>query len=169
MRTIKFTFPFFLAFIYLSFTPAKLVANTSVASADLTGTWVMSGIETNDVIEIYMSKSRMESLEDAKAKKEEMVTIPLKKVLMRELSIGNTKFVFKNGSFDFYRSASLTFSGKWSLSSDQLILKYSSSKSDKAKQEESVKENKILKLTDKLLVLESESHGKMVTFTFVKK
>ena len=140
-------------------------SSISVSASDLAGTWVLNAIDANDIIEISVNKSNSESIDNTGAQKtkSQKMSIPLKKILQNELSIGNTKFVFSNGAFDFYRKSNLTFSGNWLLNADELTLKYNSGNF------ENIKNNKILKLTDKILMMESESYGKKVVFTFIKK
>ena len=168
MKKINFILPLLL-FIFSSTLIVKVKANThstttAVSASDLTGTWIMSNIEANDMIEIAVSEQRSEPIDNSgKTKQAETMSIPLKKILLKELSLGNTKFVFSNGTFSFYRKTSLTFSGNWTLNADQLTLKYKSGNG------ESIKLNKIIKLTDNLLIMESESYNKKVIFTFTKK
>lgn len=168
MRKIKFILPLFFVFFSSMFLSVNIMAenkSTSISTADLNGTWIMSGIEANDIVEIYITKDRTEKADNSgvEKNKSEKVSIPLKKILQNELSIGNTKFVFNNGTFDFYRKSSLTFSGNWVLNANELTLKFKSANN------ENVKHNKIITLTDKLLVMESESYNKKVVFTFIKK
>lgn len=138
---------------------------TSVSSSDLSGTWILNSIEANDIIEININKQSSESIDKNGVQKQQSqkMSLPLKKILQNELSLGNTKFIFNNGTFDFYRKTTLTFSGNWTLNADELSLKYKSGNN------ENVKHNKIIKITDKILIMESESYGKKVIFTFVKK
>lgn len=147
-------------------TNAKAKSSSLIISvSELSGTWILNSIDANDIIQISINKESSESIDNngVQKKQSEKMNIPLKKILQKELSIGNTKFIFSNGKFDFYRKSNLTFSGNWLLNADELTLKYNSGNF------ENIKNNKILKLTDKILMMESESYGKKVVFTFIKK
>ncbi|MDB5226064.1 MAG: hypothetical protein JWN78_257 [Bacteroidota bacterium] len=143
----------------------KSEANTYSGSS-LIGTWVISGIDSKDSLTVYKSNERLVSTEDAKKKSAEVVLkISMKKVLEKDLKIGVTRFIFGDNTYEFYKDSKLTFSGHWSLNdqTNQLLLDFGTG------EDLHTKENKIIKLTDKLLIMESESHNKKVILTFNKK
>jgi hypothetical protein len=147
-----------------SFSTGKLLSTSSRNL--LIGTWGLSEIESKDSLTVYKSNERLESTEDAKKKSAEVVLkIPMKKVMEKELKIGITKFIFSDQTYEFYRDSKITFSGSWNLNdqTNQLILHFGKG------EDEHTKENKIIKLTDNLFVIESESHNKKITLTFIKK
>ena len=168
MKKILITTSIYFLMFCAVFNVANVAAknnSNSISISDLSGTWTLDNIDANDIIDINISKQNNEAIDNNGVQKKQFqkMSIPLKKILQNELSIGNTKFIFNNGTFDFYRKTKLTFSGNWSLNTDELSLKYKSGIN------ENVKQNKIIKLTDKLLIMESESYGKKAVFTFIKK
>lgn len=132
----------------------------------LEGNWVLVKIEAPDSIDIV---PRSLAKEGFKISSDQTTTIPyervvLKDYLSKQLIPGITKFIFnKDNTFIFFRKEAITFSGNWVIQKNELILEYKSAEALNTKL------NRLVRLDSRELVLESESHNKIVLFYFIKR
>lgn len=146
-----------LAFLFLAHISFSQTVN-------LTGTWVLNKFETDATV------TQLENPDNQVAVTSETTspgvvknTVPLKDVLAKKLKPGVTKFVFTTDKFEFYRTEKVAHAGEYSVQNSDLVVTYQSNGVDNKRT------HKIVSVTDKMLVLDSDLDGHIVQFTFTKK
>jgi hypothetical protein len=132
----------------------------------LQGEWVLGDIQSKDSVWVSANPDGQGNISaNGKiiTKNYEEKKISLVEYMLKSMTCGLTKFVFKGMQFEFYRNNELTFAGKFIVKGNKIILEYQSGPDEKTK------ENTLVSLSANKLVLASESKEKPVLLAFSKK
>jgi len=166
MKKNKMQFLTLCAFTFRAAVLATLLmlGNSLYAQQNVTGKWILANIDSKDTILVQDSYESLMPISSEKVKEKPAMVhkIALKDYMKKDLHPGITKFVFGNGTFEFYRMETITYSGTFTIKGSALSLFRPTTKNSKPKI------SKIVLLNEKQLILESESNGKPLTLTFSK-